>query len=279
MGNGWRLLVDEAASGAWNMSVDEALLEAVWQGLAPITLRFYRWQPATVSLGYFQPAEDVDLAAVERLGLGLVRRPTGGRAILHDDELTYSLVIPAAALPGGRSVGRSYLAISRALLVGLQRLGLAAQVGEQVASRQTLSPACFALATRADLQAAGHKLVGSAQVRRGGVILQHGSLPLTLNRQLHAAVFGEGEVAKLPALGLAAALGRRPSWEELVQALALGFRTTFGVSLQPGALTASERAMARRLERTKYGTPAFTLHAPPRAGSISKAGPPSPQGR
>ena len=261
----WRLLVDAPGTGPWNMSVDEALLQSLRQGLAPITLRFYRWQPATVSLGYFQAADDVNLEAVRELGLGLVRRPTGGRAILHDDELTYSIVLPATAIPGGQSLGRSYRRISAALLAGLVQLGLRARMGDEKAERDNLPTACFALSTRADLTAAGHKIIGSAQVRRDGFILQHGSIPLTLDQGKHAAVFATGrEAEKLQAkaAGLADVLGRRPTWEELVEAFTAGFAEVFLAELSPGALTDEEWEMATSIEREKYGRKEFTLHRP-----------------
>lgn len=261
----WRVVVDGPASGSWNMSVDEALLQALRQGLSPITLRFYRWEPATVSLGYFQPAEDVNLQAVRQLGLGLVRRPTGGRAILHDDELTYSIVLPAAAVPGGRSLGRSYRQISAALLAGLVRLGLQARMGNEQTDRDNLPSACFALSTRADLTAAGHKIIGSAQMRRDGFILQHGSIPLTLDRDKHARVFAtkeEAEKLQAKAAGLADVLGRRPSWDELIEALIAGFAEVFHTELVVGRLADEEQEMALHIEREKYGREEFSLCRP-----------------
>ena len=260
----WRLIVDEPADGARNMAIDEALLLSVQQGLAPVTVRFYRWRPATVSLGYFQPAEDVDLGVVHSLGLGLVRRPTGGRAILHDDELTYSIAVPADVIPGGRSIGRSYMAITRALLLGLQLLGVRGSVGKAEATRNNLTRACFALSTRADVSAGGAKIIGSAQVRRGGVILQHGSIPLTLDASLHARLFGAADAEKAAAGGLADILGRRPSWQEMIEAFAEGFRRAFDVELAPGELSHRELSLAEDLRRTKYGTAEFTLKPPER---------------
>lgn len=269
----WRVVVDSPATGSWNMSVDEALLQSLRQGLAPVTLRFYRWQPATVSLGYFQDAGDVNLEAVQQLGLGLVRRPTGGRAILHDDELTYSIVLPAAAIPGGQSLGRSYRQISAALVEGLVRLGLQARMGDAKADRDSLPAACFALSTRADLTAAGHKIIGSAQMRRDGFILQHGSVPLTLDREKHALVFPAGDDAEKlgsKAAGLADILGRRPSWQELVEAFVAGFSEVFGAELVPGPLLPEERDLARRIEQEKYSRKEFTLR-PPRGPRLRQA--------
>ncbi len=260
----WRLIVDAPGDGARNMSVDEALLSALQQGLAPITLRFYRWQPPTVSLGYFQDAREVNLKAIERLGLGLVRRPTGGRAILHDDELTYSIVLPADAIPGGRSVGRSYLRISRALLAGLEILGIKAGIGSDQPSRSLISPGCFALSTRADIAVEGRKVIGSAQVRRSGFILQHGAIVISIDADKHTAAFGpeEGRAVASSAVGIAELLGRRPSWNELIRAFVVGFEKVFAIRLCPGELSSWEREQAHRLKSEKYAADSFTLHAP-----------------
>jgi lipoate-protein ligase A len=267
----WRLIVDGPMSGARNMAKDEALLKAVQQGLASVTVRFYRWAPATVSLGYFQAAEDVDREAIGRLGLGLVRRPTGGRAILHDDELTYSIVAPGEAIPGGRNIGRSYLSISEALMRGLEILGIEASVGDEKATRDNSPAACFALSTRADLTARGQKVIGSAQMRREGFILQHGSIPVALDLGKHAAVFGAvsgaekaAEQLAAKASGVAGLIGRRPSWEEMERAFALGFAEVFHARMEAGEMTAAEEAEAEKLEAEKYGTEEFTVRAPNR---------------
>jgi lipoate-protein ligase A len=264
MSTPWRLLVHPAACGAWNMSVDEALLISLQQDLALATLRFYRWIRPTVSLGYFQSASEVNCEAVRRLGFEMVRRPTGGRAILHDDELTYSVVFPADAIPGGRSVGRSYLSISAALVAGLELLGLPASVGMSKTSRSALSPGCFALSTRADLTVAGYKVIGSAQTRRSGFVLQHGSIPVTLNRDKHEAVFGrqEAEAVLSSAHGIADLLGARPSWEELIAAFTQGFQQALGVRIEQGEMAHDETLCAARLQAEKYGTESFTMRLP-----------------
>jgi len=221
MNTNWRLIEDGYHDGAWNMAVDEALMLAVAHGEAPPTLRLYGWRPAAVSLGYFQAAaEGLDHGEIARLGFGLVRRPTGGRAILHDDEVTYSVTIPEAEVPHGHSVMASYRVISRGVEAGLQMLGVGAQLvdkrpappggaecerraegSESEASSPlgaTSSPAvpaktglptvCFAKASRCDMVVDGRKIVGSAQVRRQGAILQHGSVPMTIDLAAHGAV-------------------------------------------------------------------------------------------
>src|SRR6266851_10371187 len=174
----WRLLTDPPATGAWNMAVDEALLDGVAAGIAPPTLRFYQWAPPCLSLGYFQPFDVVDVAGCLRLGVDVVRRPTGGRAILHDRELTYSVALPASVLGHDGGVLPSYYRLSLALQDGLRRLGVPATLAPESAATGPIvhGPICFDRPSAREILLEGRKLVGSAQMRRGGGILQHGSI-------------------------------------------------------------------------------------------------------
>ena len=144
----WRLLRTGKRSGAENMAIDEAILIAGGEGKVPPTIRFYGWEPPTLSIGYFQrAAREVDLERLRERGVGLVRRPTGGRAVLHDKELTYSVIAPEN-LPGmPSSVIQSYRLISTGLLEGFRRLGLSAEMVslEEPAARNGSpdSAACF----------------------------------------------------------------------------------------------------------------------------------------
>lgn len=167
-----RVIDDPAGPGAWNMALDEALLECLASGASGPALRFYGWSPPALSLGYSQSAEDVDFEACERLGVDVVRRPTGGRAVLHVAELTYSITAPA----GSESVAASYCRISRAIGRAIARLGVSASV--EPGTSKARSADCFAVSTAADLVVDGRKIVGSAQVRRRGFLLQHGSIKL-----------------------------------------------------------------------------------------------------
>src|SRR5438094_9157784 len=141
---GWRLLLDPPAEGAWNMAVDEVLLDGVAAGSAPPTLRFYSWMPACLSLGYFQPSSVVNVEGCHGLGIDIVRRPTGGRAILHDRELTYSVALPASVLGHDAGILPSYRRLSVALQAGLARLGIRVRLArESVAhSRSGQVPYC-----------------------------------------------------------------------------------------------------------------------------------------
>jgi lipoate-protein ligase A len=259
-GAAWRLVDTPPAPGAWNMAVDEALAASVAAGGEPV-LRLYRWSPACLSLGRNQPARGrYDLRALADRGIDVVRRPTGGRAVLHHRELTYSVAVPEALLGGPR---RAYAAINRALVVGLRRLGIPAAQQPTSSARApvpSLAP-CFAEPVEGEVVAGGRKLVGSAQRRIGAVILQHGSLPLHDDQSAVASLVlspvGEGD-AEAPAT-LAGVLGREPAWAELAAALAAGFEETFGMELRPGDLTAPETARAEEATE-RYVDAAWTWH-------------------
>ena len=170
-----RVIRDGALSGAENMAADASLLEAHHPGDDPV-LRLYRWSPPAVSYGYHQRADDFDAEAVERLGYGLVRRPTGGRAILHADELTYAVVGDAGSALFGTSLHEAYASINSALLLFVRGLGLSPDVsaGESLAAAR--GAVCFATAGRHEITVGGRKLIGSAQRRLAHGFLQHGSI-------------------------------------------------------------------------------------------------------
>jgi lipoate-protein ligase A len=253
----WRFLNSGFADGTTNMAVDEALLEGVEAGTSPPTVRVYGWRPPTVSTGYSQDLErELDLDACSRLGFGVVRRPTGGRAVLHAGELTYSVVGRAGAAPLGTTIMESYLAIAQGLLAGISRLGVAAelvQVGTEPRTRRgEASPPCFVSAGRFEVAVAGRKLVGSAQRRRGGAILQHGSLLFDDTHERLADVLriddaSRGAVRRSLAektTNLAAILGRRADFEEVAEALRVGFERAWGIALTEGVLSALEKEAA-----------------------------------
>ncbi|MBX6377246.1 MAG: lipoate--protein ligase family protein [Clostridia bacterium] len=241
------------------MGVDEAVLDAVAAGATPPTLRLYGWRLPTLSLGCFQPlARHVDLTACRASGVAVVRRPTGGRAVLHDGDLTYSVVLPAGLLPAG--VQASYRVVSGGLVAGLRRLGADVDWASGRVRRQGGSPACFEAAVTGEVEAGGRKLVGSAQVRRPGAVLQHGSIPLDFDAaRVTALLRHPGRdlavvTASLAAsaTGLRQVLGRAVTFREVAQAVASGFAEHFGVELEPGGLSAVERRRAEELATSKY---------------------------
>jgi lipoyl(octanoyl) transferase len=256
----WRLIDTPPAPGAWNMAADEALAATVAEGGAPV-LRFYRWSPPCLSLGRNQPARGrYDRDELAARGIDVVRRPTGGRAVLHHRELTYAVAAPQALFGGPR---QAYAAINRALVAGLCRLGVPAAQQPAGAGRApvpSLAP-CFAEPVEGEVVAAGRKLVGSAQRRLGEVILQHGSLPLHDDQSAVAAlVIGSpgDDAADAPAT-LAEVLGREPGWNELTRALAGGFAAALGIRFRADGLTRDE-ADAAEEGAGRYAGAAWTWH-------------------
>ena len=263
----WRLLVDSEADGVTNMAVDEAILTAVVQELSPPTLRFYAWSPWCLSLGRNQPLADVDRPACRMAGVDVVRRPTGGRAILHADELTYSVALLQSDSRVTSDVVESYRRLSVGLLTGLRHLGVAAvQATEQRKPTADLAAICFETPSDYEITAGGRKLIGSAQWRARGGVLQHGTLPLhgDLTRIVTYLALPEAEreiqrqALRLRAITLKEVLGQAPPFPQVAQALASGFAQALNLTLVPGELTAYERALAAELSPSRYAAPSWT---------------------
>ena len=259
----FRLLVTEPVDGALNMALDEALLRGRLAESAPPTLRFFAWAPPTVSLGYGQSLDHrIDVSAVSGLGIGLVRRPTGGSAILHegpDLELTYSVVAKAGDFEGACDLLETYRWIGSALAAGIRRLGALAEIVPVKPSDPTAMPTfCFARTGSYELEIGGLKVVGSAQRRQGTGFLQHGAVMLGAAPERVRAVFPTERDPLAGMTTLQAVLGRRPSFDETAAALAEGFREAHGVELSPGGLAAGEVELAQSLVREKYGTERWT---------------------
>ena len=266
----WRLLITPPTDGATNMAVDEAILHAVADGKSGPTLRFYQWQPACLSLGYNQHWDEADLSACHILGYTWTRRPTGGKAILHTDEITYSLIIPQddPRIQGG--VVASYRELSFGLLRGLQKLGLAAKQATKEETKVQLragggGPVCFDTPSRYEITWQGKKLIGSAQLRRRKTVLQHGSLPLTgdLNRILEVLNFSKEDRALqaqlLPqrAVTLEQALEESLSFEEVYPNLAAGFAEQLNLTLETQPLMEPEQTLANHLRSEQYANEAW----------------------
>ena len=287
----WRVLVDEPLTGAANMARDHALAAGFRAGSG--TLRLYRWTPATLSLGRNEPfTVGYREFLRERPDIDVVRRPTGGRAVLHDRELTYCVVLPARAFGGPR---RAYRRINEALVEGLRRLGADARV----AGGRSLPPdagPCFLEPAEGEVVVAGRKVVGSAQARIGSAVLQHGSILLwadqtplfaravlagagasaggtvaphgvsgddawsgAIHRDAAGAYQAHGGRAPDPArpVTLAEVLGKVPAWPRLVEEFSAGFARTLGGSWSPGSMTEHEGALAAGFE-SRYASRAWT---------------------
>lgn len=257
----WRLLYTGLKSGYDNMAIDEAILQVHARGGNPPTLRFYGWNPPAITLGYFQdPEKTVDFVACRRLGVDVVRRPTGGRAVLHSKEVTYSIVArednPAVQGP----VIESYLRLSRGLVLGLKALGVEVTLN-RAGPPASKGAACFDGPAMYELVAGGRKLVGNAQARQRGCVLQHGALPLVNDaRTLFEALRFSSEQGREEqrqrfsrrATSLEEVLGRPVSPLEVIGALAGGFAEALGIELEPGRLTDEEARLAEQLAGEKY---------------------------
>ena len=258
----WRLMLPVDGPGAFHMAADAALLESIRDGKSAPVLRFYRWTPACVTLGKFQPAEgNVRLDNCARLGIDVAKRPTGGRAILHDHEVTFSILVAEDDLPdAGSNIMDSYRVLGKALVDGLQRLGLPAELVDRHAKARSAdpgammaagNPACFAAKARCDLMVNDRKIIGCAQLRKNGVILQQNSLPLSINFPLWDEVFFRSDweaVAASGAVDLFTAAGREIPYEAVVEALIAGFISALGVEFTESGLTDVEAARTRELQ-------------------------------
>lgn len=267
--NEWRMLQSGLSDGATNMAMDEAMTEALAAGRIRPTLRFYGWRPYAVSLGYFQKADrEMDLAACRAQGIDIVRRLTGGRAVLHSTELTYSIVVPEDYEDMPRTITASYSRLTKGLLLGLRELGVDAQMAIPVQAygnehgRRKTSAACFDAPSHYELTVDRRKLVGSAQVRRQGVILQHGSILLDFDALQMASILKDKnpdileilqcKVTSLKQLKIDTAL------PELMNVLARGFEQALNISLVPGEPVQYERELLPSLI-TKYANETWTL--------------------
>ena len=264
----WRLIITPPARGAWNMAVDEAILEHAGRGEVLPTLRLYAWEPACLSIGHAQPFADVDMARLQARGWEVVRRMTGGRAILHTDELTYSVTGPTNEPHLAGSILESYNRLAAALLAAVHDLSLPVEMkeGKADASGKT-NPVCFEVPSTYEITVDSKKLIGSAQARRKEGVLQHGSLPLTgeLTRICQVLVFPD-EAARETAMQrllvrattVESALGQAINWETAKQAFVQAFEAQLGLKFEAGELSESELARAEELVREKYAHPSWT---------------------
>jgi len=251
------------------MALDEAIFESVAHHHQPPTLRLYSWYPYCLSLGHAQPISDINQKKINLSGWGLVRRPTGGRAILHADELTYSICAPVndPRVQGG--VIESYRRISDALLLMLKKIGIKADSKPKDQEKKHLSkdPVCFQYPSDYEITFGGKKIVGSAQARRSNALLQHGSVPLfgDITRILSVLVLESTittkntvENLKSRASTLEEALGQRVSWNTAARALSQSIEEKFGVLLIQQPIADDEFSNAKELLREKYSHPSWT---------------------
>jgi lipoate-protein ligase A len=264
----WRLIMGEVADGATNMAVDQTIAEAATVGKALPTMRFYTWHPACVSLGRNQPIADIDVGRCASRGFDIVRRPSGGRAILHTDELTYCVAAPASEPRVSGGVLEVYHRLTAGLVSALHSLGIAAgEAGTEPSGEATPSAACFRVPSAHEIVLSGRKLLASAQCRQAGWVLQHGSLPLRGDVGRIADVLALADDDERDALRsalrsrsttVADVLGSEQGFEQVAAVLAEGWARVLNVTWQRGELSPWERSRAAELRETKYADRSWT---------------------
>jgi lipoate-protein ligase A len=260
----WRLLPFRKSDAAENMAVDEALFRESIRKRVPPTLRFYGWLKPTVSVGYFQDVRrEIDIEACRRLGIGLLRRPTGGKAVLHDREVTYAVIAGADQPHFPPDILRTYRVISGCIARGLLAVGVRAELKAEgrMSGEESLRTACFSVPSRYELLVNGRKLCGSSQMRSHGAFLQHGALLMGFDPLKTCAVmlphreperqaaWLKGSVTTIEELTEGSVDERR-----LCDALKDGFEQGLGIRLVEGGLTPEEERLKVVLMTEKYGS-------------------------
>ncbi|WP_059103262.1 lipoate--protein ligase family protein [Shouchella shacheensis] len=266
----WRFIDSGKRSPSYNMALDEALLQWHSEGKIPPTIRFYGWEPATLSVGYFQRVEkEINLEAVKEYGLGFVRRPTGGRGVLHEHELTYSVIVSEEHSGMPTSVTEAYRVISEGLLEGFRAVGLDASFSipstekEKEALKNPRSSVCFDAPSWYELVVEGRKVAGSAQTRQKGVILQHGSILLDMEEDKLFDLFNyknerlrermQRQFSK-KAVAINALRETPIDLNEASAAFKKGFEKGLGITLELYELSAEEEESVLSIAKNRYET-------------------------
>lgn len=249
----WRLIDDDNRSAALNMAVDEAIMRMCASGDSPPTVRLYGWEKPAISIGFHQSLQksEINTDYCERTGIDLVRRPTGGRAVLHGHDLTFCIAINEEDLPPHyRKVLDSHLWLMSGIQRGLNLLGMEADIGpENGSTRDKLSADCFAHIAPCDLRIETRKVAGAAQVRKWGALLEQGSIPCKECSVDYIQIFGNSSANQAPL---------RVSFMSARQAVSLGITEVFEVILEPSAMSQAEIDLAQRLSLDKYSNEKWT---------------------
>ena len=243
----WRLLKTENNTAAANMAIDRAVLVANSEGKVPPTVRFFTWKPPAISIGYFQSLEEeVDLDVCEKLGVDYVRRMTGGGAVFHDEELTYSIVIPESHSQIPKNIIESYARICGGLMKGLKHLGIESKY-----------------APINDIVTDGKKISGNAQTRKVKTVLQHGTILIDVdvdkmfsllkvpNEKIKDKLIAD---VKQRVTSVKQILGEDIRFNEAAEAMKIGFEEEFNVELVEGTLTKEEIGLTKKFERECFST-------------------------
>lgn len=265
----WSILRTEPLDAAVNMAIDEALLRWHSEGKIKPTLRFYQWKTPSLSVGYFQKvSSSIDVDKLNEAKGQLVRRLTGGSAVLHDKELTYSIVVSERHPKIPKTVQEAYYVLAQGIVLGYRYLQVDASLQQQQ-PRDERSPVCFETPALYELVVGGKKISGNAQTRKKGVLLQHGSIPFQFDVDFLFSLFSfpnervrQRKIAqfKEKAVALEDLLGRSVQYEEVEEAFYRGFTEALGINTEPLELSTEDWNEIHHLAETKYRSPAWTYH-------------------
>jgi lipoate-protein ligase A len=251
----WRFLDTGSHPAAYNMALDEAIAVAVKQESAPPTLRLYGWCEPSVSIGYFQKIMDVDVGYCAKKNIPLVRRLTGGRAVLHGDEITYSFSSKTASGLFSKGLLDSYEEISTAFHLALSKMGITPELKSSRASwrlpfsgLRSKSPSCFQFVSYGEITINGRKIIGSAQKRWTDALLQQGSIPFIVDENKAIKIFGLHPVNNVGLSSIVPLL----NMTRVKDAIKTSFEETFDVKFVFSAPSEQESLLARELETRKY---------------------------
>jgi lipoate-protein ligase A len=250
-----RTITHEANDAFFNMAVDEAISEAVRQEISPPTLRLYRWSRPSLSIGHFQKISEVNIDYCDKMNYPVVRRLTGGRAILHDAELTYSFSARTGSPPFSTSLHENYTVISNAILLGLKTCGIKADISfERKKNSGFRNPACFKSVSYGEIKINGKKVIGSAQKRYSNGFMQHGSILLNFDAEKLCNVLGHGDKNAFKDIASISDYTENISFDDLCLSIKKGFEDSMGIKLVSDNPTKFELSLAKELEKNKYST-------------------------
>ncbi len=261
----WHLLLDKIPQrGSWNMAVDDYLFQCL--GNEPTTyLRFYQWERPTASLGYSQKVNQIiDLDKCQAMGIDVVRRITGGKLVLHHQEVTYSISSSDTALFTSKLMD-SYRLISEALMQGLEKMGIKCSLAAATSTSYARGPLlCFSHPAQNEIEIDGKKIIGSAQKRTGDKFIQHGSIPLKKDEGLLKSISKlSKEAFRMNMTSLSDTLGREIDFDWVVEHLQSGISEYFNIIMRPKSFTEEEKKAIRKIQAERYDNPAWTLRIEP----------------
>lgn len=275
----WALLDSGYHDAATNMAIDEALLHWHSKGDIPPTIRFYGWKNPSLSVGHFQNVErTIDLDGVEKHGCDLVRRLTGGSAVLHDDEITYSIIVSEEHPKIPHSINKAYYILSQGLLNGYKLLGVDADFA--IPERELLrdrSAVCFEKPAIYEMVVDGKKISGNAQTRKNGVLLQHGSIPMSFDTDMLFDLFlfssedrRERQKASFEskAISINDIKGTTFTYDSMRDAFLEGFQQSLDVDTEILTLTKEQWQYVDYLAETKYRTQAWNIEKNKKSRSV-----------